>query len=164
MGKIRGDVEVFGLALWGGHILAILAKRDVTEAAAEKPSRIDASMSPAKVLDWFPETLEVFVAHGFGELRNPILRATLALDPLDWWARHLAGQPLACDTQTRLDLVHDHLRAGLQLHNMKRRAGMTRSRFEMTHLRAGEMPARTPRQRLRVDRPTGHQPLAFSMR
>ncbi|MBI5768854.1 MAG: DUF5107 domain-containing protein [Verrucomicrobia bacterium] len=41
------------------------------------------------------------------------LRATLALDPLDWWARHLADQPLACDTQTRLDLVHDHLRAGL---------------------------------------------------
>ncbi len=40
-------------------------------------------------------------------------QATLALDPLDWWARHLAGEPLRCDTQTRLDLVHDYARAGL---------------------------------------------------
>ena len=28
-----------------------------------------------------------------------LLRETLALDPLDWWARHLAGQPLLCDLQ-----------------------------------------------------------------
>ena len=41
------------------------------------------------------------------------LRDTLALDPLDWWARHLSGQPLACDTQIRLDLALDHARAGL---------------------------------------------------
>ncbi len=41
-----------------------------------------------------------------------LLRATLALDPLDWWARHLLGEPLRCDTQTRLDLVHDYVRAG----------------------------------------------------
>lgn len=74
---MSGTLEVFGLALWGGHILAILAKREKAESG-ERPSRIDASMSPAKVLDWFPETLEVFVAHGFGELRNPILRNTIA--------------------------------------------------------------------------------------
>ena len=40
------------------------------------------------------------------------LRATLALDPLDWWARHLAGDRLACDTQTRIDLALDFVRAG----------------------------------------------------
>jgi tetratricopeptide (TPR) repeat protein len=49
------------------------------------------------------------------------LRDTLALDPLDWWARHLrqalsrkdgTGEPLACDTQVRLDLALDYLRAG----------------------------------------------------
>jgi tetratricopeptide (TPR) repeat protein len=40
------------------------------------------------------------------------LRDTLALDPLDWWARHLAGQPLTCDTQVRLDLALDYARAG----------------------------------------------------
>jgi tetratricopeptide (TPR) repeat protein len=40
------------------------------------------------------------------------LRATRALDPLDGWARHLAGEALACDTQSRLDLVLDLARAG----------------------------------------------------
>ncbi|MBK8476003.1 MAG: DUF5107 domain-containing protein [Opitutaceae bacterium] len=40
------------------------------------------------------------------------LAATLALDPLDWWARHLHGDALACDTQVRLDLAIDYARAG----------------------------------------------------
>jgi len=40
------------------------------------------------------------------------LRSTLALDPLDWWARHLAGEPLTCDTQVRLDLALDYAWAG----------------------------------------------------
>ncbi len=44
---------------------------------------------------------------------NALLRETLALDPLDWWARHLAGQKLECDLQTTLDLAHDLARAGL---------------------------------------------------
>ncbi|MBC8094290.1 MAG: DUF5107 domain-containing protein, partial [Akkermansiaceae bacterium] len=42
-----------------------------------------------------------------------MLDETLALDPLDWWARQLKGQPLACDLQTALDLAHDFARAGL---------------------------------------------------
>ncbi|MDR0353270.1 MAG: DUF5107 domain-containing protein [Opitutaceae bacterium] len=41
------------------------------------------------------------------------LRDTLALDPLDWWARFLNGEPLSRDTQTRLDLALDFARAGL---------------------------------------------------
>ena len=41
------------------------------------------------------------------------LRATLALDPLDWWARHLSGEKIRCNTQTRLDLALDFARAGL---------------------------------------------------
>lgn len=40
------------------------------------------------------------------------LRATLALDPLDWWARDLLGERLGCDAQVRLDLAHDYARAG----------------------------------------------------
>ena len=40
------------------------------------------------------------------------MRATRALDPLDWWARHLAGEPLTCDSQTLLDLALDLARAG----------------------------------------------------
>jgi tetratricopeptide (TPR) repeat protein len=42
-----------------------------------------------------------------------LLRETLALDPLDWWARHLTGQPLACDAQVRLDISLDYAGAGL---------------------------------------------------
>jgi len=40
------------------------------------------------------------------------LHETLALDPLDWWARDLAGHSLTCDTQVRLDLALDYWRAG----------------------------------------------------
>ncbi len=40
------------------------------------------------------------------------LRATRALDPLDWWARLLLGEEIRCDSQTRLDLAHDFARAG----------------------------------------------------
>ena len=40
------------------------------------------------------------------------LRATLALDPLDWWAWHLADKPLRCATQVRLDIALDFARAG----------------------------------------------------
>jgi len=39
-------------------------------------------------------------------------RDTLALDPLDAWARHLGGEPLRCDTHTRLDIALDYARAG----------------------------------------------------
>jgi tetratricopeptide (TPR) repeat protein len=42
-----------------------------------------------------------------------LLTGTLALDPADWWARHLQGERLTCDTQVRLDLALDCARAGL---------------------------------------------------
>ena len=41
------------------------------------------------------------------------LRETLAIDPLDWWARHLGGESLTCDLQVRLDLALDNAGAGL---------------------------------------------------
>jgi tetratricopeptide (TPR) repeat protein len=42
-----------------------------------------------------------------------LLATTLALDPLDWWARYLRGEALECDLQTVLDLALDFIRAGL---------------------------------------------------
>ncbi|HEU5079089.1 MAG TPA: DUF5107 domain-containing protein [Opitutaceae bacterium] len=42
-----------------------------------------------------------------------LIRETLAMDPLDWWARYLSGDTLACDNQTRIDLAIDCARAGL---------------------------------------------------
>lgn len=43
------------------------------------------------------------------------LAATLALDPLDAWARHLRGDALPADTQICLDLALDYLRAGFHV-------------------------------------------------
>ncbi len=43
------------------------------------------------------------------------MNETLALDPLDWWARLLKQRNLNCDLQTRLDIVHDLTRAGFQM-------------------------------------------------
>lgn len=42
-----------------------------------------------------------------------VLEETLQLDPLDWWARHLNGEPLRCSVQIRLDIALDCARAGL---------------------------------------------------
>lgn len=50
---------------------------------------------------------------GRGAEAETWLRETLALDPLDWWARHLMGEALGCDPQVRLDLALDYARAGL---------------------------------------------------
>ena len=44
-----------------------------------------------------------------------LLDETLALDGLDWWARHLNGETVQCDLPTRLDIVHDLARAGFYL-------------------------------------------------
>jgi tetratricopeptide (TPR) repeat protein len=44
---------------------------------------------------------------------DALLVETLALDPLDWWARYLRDGTLGCDAQVRLDLAHDCVRAGL---------------------------------------------------
>ena len=49
---------------------------------------------------------------GRADEAKSLLRETLAFDPLDWWARHLAGHELECDLQTALDLAHDFARAG----------------------------------------------------
>jgi tetratricopeptide (TPR) repeat protein len=42
-----------------------------------------------------------------------LVRETLRLDPLDWWARHLKDGEGGGDLQTLLDLAHDYNRAGL---------------------------------------------------
>jgi tetratricopeptide (TPR) repeat protein len=40
------------------------------------------------------------------------LSSTLELDPLDWWARDLAGHPLTCDARTLLDVGDEYAAAG----------------------------------------------------
>lgn len=50
---------------------------------------------------------------GNGTQAAVLLQETLALDPLDWWARHLKGDVLSCDAQVKLDVALDYSRAGL---------------------------------------------------
>jgi tetratricopeptide (TPR) repeat protein len=47
------------------------------------------------------------------EEATSLLRETLALDPLDWMARHLHAEKLDCDLQSAVDFAHDFARAGL---------------------------------------------------
>ncbi|HVT90709.1 MAG TPA: DUF5107 domain-containing protein [Tepidisphaeraceae bacterium] len=48
-----------------------------------------------------------------GDDAKSLLRRTMAMDPLDWWASDLLGMPVNCDVQTALDIAHDYARAGL---------------------------------------------------
>lgn len=43
---------------------------------------------------------------------DSLIRETIAMDPLDWWARDLAGEKAACDGQILLDLALDYAGAG----------------------------------------------------
>jgi tetratricopeptide (TPR) repeat protein len=43
---------------------------------------------------------------------DELLRETVKLDSLDWWAKHLQRKKVAADLQAQLDLAHDYARAG----------------------------------------------------
>jgi tetratricopeptide (TPR) repeat protein len=59
--------------------------------------------------------LQAVVLRKLGAVKESeaLLSETLALDPLDWWALYLTGQPMRCDWQTGLDIAHDCARSGL---------------------------------------------------
>ncbi len=99
---------------WAGasyHALAELDCRRADWSAAldhlERALRLDTDNLRARAL-------RVLVLRRLGRNAEASahLDATLALDPLDAWARHLAGQTGIGDAQVRLDLAHDLARAG----------------------------------------------------
>jgi hypothetical protein len=55
-------------------------RREVTEdePAEAVPAQIGPEHRVAKIIEWYPQTTEVFNRFGFGMLSNPILRRTLA--------------------------------------------------------------------------------------
>jgi tetratricopeptide (TPR) repeat protein len=59
--------------------------------------------------------LRVIALRKLGRTReaDKSLQAALKLDPLNAWARHQAGQPLAADNQLLLDVAFDYQRCGL---------------------------------------------------
>ena len=104
---------------WAGASHHALAELDCRRAHWEpaldhlsRSLRLNADNSGAR-------NLKVLVLRKFVGTRSvscseaaAFLRETLALDPLDWWARHLNGGNLDCDWQTRLDIALDYARSG----------------------------------------------------
>jgi tetratricopeptide (TPR) repeat protein len=98
---------------WAGASYHALAELDCRRADGQaaldhlnRSLRFNADNSKAR-------NLKVLVLRKFaGAATTDLLRETLALDPLDWWARHLNGGELDCDWPTRLDLALDYARAG----------------------------------------------------
>jgi hypothetical protein len=80
---LSGVLEVTALAWWGLGLAVVMrrgwvASRVPAHSAGLAPQRIEASHRVADVLEWFPQTEDVFLRHSFTALQNPILRRTLA--------------------------------------------------------------------------------------
>jgi tetratricopeptide (TPR) repeat protein len=56
--------------------------------------------------------LRALVLRQLGVGSDTDVTRTLALDPLDWWARDLAGMRLTCDARTHLDVAVEYAAAG----------------------------------------------------
>ena len=79
---ISAVLEVTALAWWGSHLAAIMIRgkraQAIETARASRPLFILPEHTVADVLNWYPRAEAVFVAHGFGAVRNPLLRHTVA--------------------------------------------------------------------------------------
>ncbi len=108
----------FGKAAWNqawqsaaSHALAEIAgtRGQWAEALAQldRALRLNADHLPAR-------NLRVIALRRLGRAAEARaqLAANRAIDPLDWWARDLAGEKIAADSQVRLDLALDYARAG----------------------------------------------------
>jgi tetratricopeptide (TPR) repeat protein len=86
-------------ALAGNHTEALERLRDVQRG---EPEHLQARDLMVVVLRRLGHETEA----------SDLVRATLALDPLDWWALDLSGRPLGADAQTCLDVALDYSGAG----------------------------------------------------
>jgi len=99
---VSGLLEVAGIAWWGAHILTVIragrraergarprdggerretappAPASTAPPSASSPEGIELTHRVADVLARHPATGIVFVRHGFGAIKNPVLRRTIA--------------------------------------------------------------------------------------
>lgn len=81
---VSGFVEVVGLALWGGELIrnmrvGVKLERGDHEPVVQRTPLIIARQSRvADVINAYPQSLDVFLKHGFTPLNNPVLRKTMA--------------------------------------------------------------------------------------
>jgi hypothetical protein len=79
-----GFLEVAGLSLWAADLVHCMRKgiqlerQPLAEAASAQPLLLGPETRVADVLARYPESLEIFVRHGFAPLRNPVVRRTMA--------------------------------------------------------------------------------------
>jgi hypothetical protein len=97
---VSGMLEWTALALWSAHLAAMMLGRGryatPQPAAAESaPTLVRAEDRVADVLDWYPQTLALLIAHGFTPLGNPLLRRTVARQVSVAQACRLHGVDLA---------------------------------------------------------------------
>jgi hypothetical protein len=127
---ISGTLEVAGLAWWGLGLVLII-RRGRSEAAyparprGPRPAQIERQHRVAEVLDWFPETEWVFLEYGFGAIRQPLLRRTIARQVTLAQAAGLRGVPL------------DELLAALNRAIVARRRAPDPSRFVLPIIEIG---------------------------
>ena len=96
---ISGTLEVLGLAWWGSGLVLIIerGRRELgggRRMAGPPPGRIEPSHYVGDILQWFPESEAIFLAHGFSALRNPRLRRTVAAHVTLARAAAFRGVPL----------------------------------------------------------------------
>jgi hypothetical protein len=80
---ISGFFEVLGLALWSYELIANMREgKKLEKEGWPKMLGVALDITPktkvGDVLAHYPQSLEVFLRHGFMPLRNPVLRKTLA--------------------------------------------------------------------------------------
>lgn len=80
---ISGFIEVVGLTLWGYELFSNMraGKKLQNESSPPKEAIQEFEITPtvkiSEVLERYPQSLDVFVRHGFTPLRNPVLRKTM---------------------------------------------------------------------------------------
>lgn len=75
---ISGFIEVCALGIWGYELFKNM-RVSSTELKWETLSeKITSDMKVAEVIENFPETMEIFLQYGFTDLKNPVLRNTIA--------------------------------------------------------------------------------------
>lgn len=81
---VSGLIEVIGLSLWGYELFANMraGKKAENDSSWQKSLAQTLDITPktkvGDVLSRYPQSLDVFVRHGFTLLRNPVLRKTMA--------------------------------------------------------------------------------------
>ena len=79
---ISGFIEVVGLSLWAYELVQNMRVGKRLEKGVAEPRATVSSIAPdtrvGDVLNRYPQSLDVFIKHGFTPLSNPVLRRTLA--------------------------------------------------------------------------------------